>query len=257
MRIHYFLLVLLVGTVSAEVYKSVNEHGDVVYSDRAAKGSKKVTLPPLPSYAPQPQKISGKTATAKSQVVDYISFTILGPPHDSVVRNNLGDVEIRTRLQPALLTKQGHAIQYFLDGQASGELVQESSQKLGNLDRGEHRLSASVINANGTVLISTGEVLVHIKRTSKLHGDRVGTVTGNPGFITDNPNLVGDEDFEPYKIKDIVDNSADNTNDLDPEIAELPANPGFRNRNPNILSTNPNVISPNPGLINPPLPGEN
>jgi len=74
--------------------------------------------------------------------------------------------------------------------------------------------------------------------------------------MTDNPNLVGEEDFEPYRVKDIADFARDEDEPLDPDIAELPANPGYRNRNPNVLSPNPNIHSSNPNLINPPLPVE-
>ena len=79
-------------------------------------------------------------------------------------------------------------------------------------------------------------------------------MTDNPGYITDNPNLVGDDTFQPYQLKDIADFSDRAAENDDPDIAELPANPGYRNRNPNILSPNPNILSPNPNLINPPLP---
>ena len=82
-------------------------------------------------------------------------------------------------------------------------------------------------------------------------------MTENPGYITDNPNVVGDETFQPYMQKDIADFSGNAANNVDPDVAEQPVNPGYRNRNPNILSPNPNIISPNPYLINPPQPREN
>jgi hypothetical protein len=104
--------------------------------------------------------------------------------------------------------------------------------------------------------VATDEVTVYVKRASKLHGNKQGSVTDNPGNITSNPNIVGDETFQPYQNQDIADFSATATDDVDESLAEQPANPGFRNRNPNILSPNPNFLSPNPNLINPPQPKE-
>ena len=256
MRVPVILLLIIAVTARAEVYKSINADGEVVYSDRPTQGAERVKMPALPSYTPRPLRTPGRSAPALEQQLQYERFSITRPANDATIRNNLGTVEIATRLVPALLTALGHRIQYYLDGVAHGALHDSTTLTLSNVERGEHRLSVSVVDATGTVLISTAETTVFVKRASKLHGNRQGSVTDNPGYITDNPNLVGDEGFQPYLRRDIADFSGNAADDDDAELAEQPANPGFRNRNPNILSPNPNILSPNPNLINPPRPTE-
>ena len=254
MRVPVILLLIIAVTARAEVYKSINADGEVVYSDRPAQGAERVKMPALPSYTPRPVRTPGRSAPALEQQLLYERFTITSPANDATIRNNLGTVEIATRLEPALLTSLGHRIQYYLNGMAHAALHDSTTLTLSNVDRGEQRLSASVVDAAGSVLISTAETTVFVKRASKLHGNRQGSVTDNPGYITDNPNLAGDESFQPYLRKDIADFSGNAADNDDPDAAEQPANPGFRNRNPNILSPNPNIHSPNPYLINPPQP---
>ena len=254
MRVIQILLLMVSAAVHAEVYKSINADGEVVYSDQPGRGAERVQMPALPSYTPQPVRTLSRSTRPAVQQINYEHFTLSSPVNEATVRNNLGSVQIATALTPALMSSLGHSIQYYLDGVAYGAAIDSTTLTLTNVDRGEHRLSASVLDASGNVLISTSETTVFIKRNSKLHGDRQGSVTDNPGYMTENPNLVGDDNFEPYKLKDIADFSGRATDNDDPEIAEQPANPGFRNRNPNILSPNPNIISPNPNLINPPQP---
>jgi len=255
MRLTAILLLLVMAAAHAEVYKSVNADGEVVYSDRPSRGAERVIMPPLPSYTPPPSRTIERSSSTLEQP-HYESFALTSPASEATIRNNLGTVEITTVLTPALMTALGHGIQFNLDGVAYGAAIDSTTITLSNVNRGEHQLSASVVDAAGNVQIATGEVTVFVKRASKLHGSKQGSVTDNPGYITGNPNIVGDKDFQPYSYKDIADFSGTAADDDDADRAEQPANPGFRNRNPNILSPNPNFISPNPNLINPPQPTE-
>jgi hypothetical protein len=254
MRVLGILLVIFAAAAHGDIYKSINADGEVVYSDQSTQGAERVQVAPLPSYTPQVPRTLRRSAPVATETMSYESFRIIHPASEATIRNNLGTVAIETQLAPALMVPLGHRIQYYLDGVAHGTAADTASLTLSNVDRGEHRISASVVDAAGTVLISTTETTVFVKRASKLHGNRQGSVTDNPGYITDNPNLVGDDSFQPYRRKDIADFSGHAADDDDPEVSERLANPGFRNRNPNILNPNPNILSPNPNLINPPQP---
>jgi len=256
MRVIWILLLIATAAARADVYKSTNADGEVVYSDTPTRGAEHLKMPALPSYTPPPVRTISRPAHTLVQQITYERFTLSSPANEAIIRNNLGSVVMETVLTPALMSSLGHRIQYYLDGVAQGASIDAATLTLSNVDRGEHQLSASVLDATGKVLIATVETTVFVKRASKLHGDRQGSVTENPGYITDNPNIIGDETFQPYLRKDIADYSGQAADNDDPEVAEQPANPGFRNRNPNILSPNPNILSPNPNLINPPLPSE-
>lgn len=256
MRMIWILLLMATAAARAEVYRSIDANGEVVYSDRPTQGAERVKMPPLPSYTPPRARSIERSVPASKQQLRYKSFVITAPVNGTTIRNNPGTLEIETQLAPALMTAQGHRIQYYLNGVAHGAALDNTTLTLSNVDRGEQRLSAGVVDAAGTVLISTAETTVYVKRASKLHGDRQGSVTDNPGYITDNPNRIDADNFQPYMQKDIADFSGNAADNDDPEFAEQPANPGYRNRNPNILSPNPNIHSANPYLINPPQPTE-
>jgi hypothetical protein len=71
-------------------------------------------------------------------------------------------------LTPALQGRLKHRVQYFLNGEPYGTPIGKTSLTISNLDRGDYTLSASVVDADGTVLISTGDVVVYMKRHSVL-----------------------------------------------------------------------------------------
>lgn len=254
MRLTAILLLVVMAAARAEVYKSIDAHGEVVYSDQPSSGAERVKMPPLPSYTPQPPGTLDRFTSPAVEQQPYASFIMTSPVSEATIRNNLGTIVIETLLTPALMTPLGHAIRFYIDGVAHGAPIDTTTLTLNDVDRGEHQLSASVVDATGKVLIATAATTVFVKRASKLNGKRQGSVTDNPGYITANPNVVGDETFQPYLYKDISDFSGHAADNDDPDLAEQPANPGYRNRNPNILSPNPNIRTLNPNLINPPQP---
>jgi len=50
------LLMLVAGLVQADVYKSVNDKGEVVYSDKPTPGAKRMKLPPLQTLHNSPYR---------------------------------------------------------------------------------------------------------------------------------------------------------------------------------------------------------
>jgi hypothetical protein len=254
MRLTGILLFIFMAAARAEVYKSIDADGQVIYSDQPTRGAERVNMPPLPTYTPQTSGTVGRSKPVAAEQLHYESFTLTSPVSEATIRNNLGTIVIETLLTPALMTPLGHGIRFYIDGVAHGAPIDTTTLTLNDVDRGEHQLSASVVDATGKVLIATAATTVFVKRASKLNGSRQGSVTDNPGYITANPNVVGDETFQPYLYKDISDFSGHAADNDDPDLSEQPANPGYRNRNPNILSPNPNIRSQNPNLINPPQP---
>jgi len=225
------LLVLLTGPVQAEVYKSVNKNGEVVYSDTKTPGSERVRLPSLPTYKPPPIPAS-RAAGKASPVSDiYTAFSFLQPKNDAIVRNNLGIVQVQLTLSPSLEYKSNHRIQYYMDGKRHGPLVDKTAITLSNIDRGSHTLSASVYDEDGQELISTETITINVARRSELLGqDAIENFDPPPT----------DSDGEPIP----------NPEDINPNI--LTDNPNQLTRNPNVRTPNPNIRSPNPNIISPP-----
>ena len=229
MKYFILLLALVSAGVQAEVYKSTNEKGEVVYSDTPSRGAERVKLPTLPTYTAPPVAPSTSVDREPAKNGDYESFTFNKPNNDETVRNNLGIVMIETRLAPDLQTKLRHRIQFYLDGVPHGPRLDRTAATMSNLDRGEHTLSASVLDDDGKVLITTSNITVHIKRESRLQ-DEQATETDNPSSRTSNPNVLSDTPNQ------------------------LSTNPNVRTANPNVNSQTPNLRSTTPNIINPPAP---
>lgn len=229
MKKYIMLLALVTVVAQAEVYKSVNEKGEVVYSDTPSQGAERVKLPALPTYSAPPVPPAATATREPVQKALYESFAFNKPKNDETIRNNLGIVMIETRLVPALQTRSRHRVQFYVDGEPSGPPIDRTAFTISNIERGAHTLSASVLAKDGKVLVSTGDITIHVKRESRLH-DQQASETENPGNRTATPNLLTDTPNQ------------------------LSTNPNVRTTNPNIQTQTPNLRSTTPNIINPPAP---
>jgi len=164
------ILVLLACQAHAEVYKSINADGDVVYSDTPTQGAERLKMPALPTYTPPPVAAPSFTPKPAPEKSDYYkSFAFVSPTNEETIRNNLGILNIQVSLSPALLGRLRHRVQFFLNGEPYGTPVGNTSLTISNLDRGEYTLSATVVDTDGNTLISTGDIVVYMKRHSILN----------------------------------------------------------------------------------------
>jgi len=164
------LLILLAASVQADVYKSVNENGEIIYSDQPTPNSQRIKLPELPTYKAPPVPGFSSTQKTEPKVVNpYKSIKILDPENDATIRDNQGVVRVQVALDPPLMTKQGHKIQFYLNGEPHGMPVGTTSISFSNLDRGTYTLSTSVMNTEGVVLMSSSPVVFHLHRESMLN----------------------------------------------------------------------------------------
>lgn len=216
------MLLLFAGCLQAAVYKQVNENGEVVYSDKPAAGAEKMDLPQLPTYTPPPVPLV-RPADAPVESEVYKGLEIVKPADNSTIRNNLGIIEVQLRIEPALKVREKHRLQFYLDNQRYGPLVDKTAIMMSNIERGEHTLSASVFDADGNAVIASTPVTIHVKRESVLHDkDRL------------------EPPPEPGKLPPVR-----NPGNLVP-------NPNIRTQNPNIRTDNPNIRTPNSNITTPP-----
>ena len=170
MKLILILLALFTCQAHAAIYKSVNADGDVVYSDTQTQGAEKVQMPALPTYTPPPVPASSVAPPkAPEKEAFYKSFVIVSPANEETIRNNLGVVNIEAKLTPALQTRLKHRVQFYLNGEPYGTPVGKTSLTISNLDRGDYKLSAAVLDAEGNTQIATGDVILYMKRHSILN----------------------------------------------------------------------------------------
>ncbi len=223
---------LATGLAQAEIYKTISPNGEVIYTDKPSPQAEKVDLPGLSIYEPPAATAPSIPRVRRSHSVGrvgYEEFSIQEPKNGTVISNNLGIVDVSVALKPALKDKRKHRIQYILDKELYGPAMDKTTIRISNLVRGEHTLSANLVDEKNTVLISTGTVTFHIRRQS----------------VNQTVDVI-DDDLPPGELKDINEQNLVNPNyrTLNPNLRT--PNPNIRTPNSNILSNNPNVITPPP-----------
>ncbi len=163
------LLILLAASVHADVYKTVNEKGEVIYSDQPTPNAQRMKLPELPTYTAPPVPSLSSTPETVAVTSPYKSVRIIEPENDATIRDNQGVVRVQVVLDPPLITKQGHKIQFYLNGEPHGMPVGSTSISFSNLDRGTYTLSTSVMDTKGVVMMSSDPVVFHLHRESPLN----------------------------------------------------------------------------------------
>jgi len=165
------LLVLITGTVQAEIYKSQNEKGEWVYSDKPSPSAERMKLPPLSTYTP-PALQSAPARQEEAEDV-YKSMAFVEPENNATIRDNEGVVDASVRIEPLLKSQQGHKIQFYLDESPYGAPGVGLKLTLKNVERGSHVLSARVLNAEDAVVFSATPVTFHIHKQSLNQPNRV------------------------------------------------------------------------------------
>jgi len=153
--------------IFAQVYKHVDEKGNITYSDvPQKKGDKPISLPEPTTYKPDAPKSSidnDKNKSAIPKTIQYELVAITSPANDATVRSNSGDISVQISSNPAL---QGDSVYVvFLDG---SEIQRSSaaSLTLTNVDRGSHTVSVEIQDSNDQVLVASEPVTFHLFRHS-------------------------------------------------------------------------------------------
>lgn len=189
LRMTFFavLLMTLAFPLMAQVYKVVDENGNVSYTDQPpGDGSKPIKLAPIsvieaPEYEKAPEvENEGEEGDEKQPSLSYLrriykDFSIISPVQEESVWKPNGPVavawNVRTALQP------GMKVTLYLDG-AEHVTTVESIIPLSNLDRGEHILRAELKNSKNQVVATAPTVTFFVRQPNLYSTPRVGSGGG-------------------------------------------------------------------------------
>lgn len=154
--------------LSAQVYKHVDEEGNVTYSDAPQKkGDKPVSLPEPTTIKIQPApKLSigeGDVKPVQDKSINYDSVEIVSPANDESIRSNSGDITIQISSSPAL--QRNHLYVVLIDGNKAQESA-AGSVTLTNLDRGSHTVLIQIQDENEKTLATSSPITFHLLRAS-------------------------------------------------------------------------------------------
>lgn len=160
---------LACGSASAAVYKTVDEQGNVVYTDDPVGNGEPVKLPPLSTVPPPPARVPQASPSAEqtgAQAAPYEQLAVVKPAPDETLRDNTGDVQVQLSIKPGLDKEAGDRLQYFLDGQPQGAPTTADKTRFSNVNRGTHTVEAAVVDASGNELKRSDGVRFYLHRES-------------------------------------------------------------------------------------------
>ena len=150
--ISLLLLAVIDFAVAETVYKTVDENGNIIFTDKPSKDAEEIKLQKLQTIKnPNPAKHNPSPKQPKQESL-YKTFLVSSPADGAGLRSNNGNVSISLSLQPPL--RPGHKIIITMDGKEVSN-GSTSSVSLQNLDRGSHNITASVVDGDGKQMIST------------------------------------------------------------------------------------------------------
>lgn len=149
--------------VGAEVYRSVDKDGHVIFSDRPLGDDQPVNIGPTNSMQPAPSGVnpSSKPADAAAPAPAYQHVSITEPQDGGTVTNVAGNIVVRFELNPPL--REGDAVQLLIDGVPGGIPAEGGLLAPANA-RGDHQLELQVLDASGAVLATSAPVHVTVFR---------------------------------------------------------------------------------------------
>lgn len=165
MRLFITTLCLIFSlALTAEVYRSVDKNGNVVFTDQPSPDAELIELDELQTidapatgnfeYTPPPEKPAPR----------YSVVTITSPQNDVSIRDNAGNVTVNIAIQPNLHISDELVL--FMDGK---EIIlgKSTAKAFTGLDRGTHQMRAAIRDVDGRILQSSLSVIFHLQRQSK------------------------------------------------------------------------------------------
>ena len=165
---YFTLLLLLISlAVHAEVYRSVDKQGNVIFSDTATDDAEKIELQESYTYTP-PVIIDladdePSLPLIEIAVPDY-TVIITSPSQNETIRENAGNITINSSITPSVNTDRGDKLIFSIDGKLKSAAQDATSYTFTNVDRGSHIAVVSVVDKTGKVIKASKSVLFHLQR---------------------------------------------------------------------------------------------
>jgi hypothetical protein len=157
-------------SAAAEIYKTVDANGNVVFTDIAPidrsgqAPAQEVNVQPINSYEPPPS-VQSSNAQSSAPVPSYYSqLDVVSPTEDETIRDNAGNVQIQVAISPPL--RSDHRLLLVLDGTPTDVEAVNGVFELSNVDRGTHTAGARAVDRQGNVLIESNPTTFNLMRVS-------------------------------------------------------------------------------------------
>ena len=163
------VLAVVAAPTWAQIYKSTDEDGNVVFTDTPppdAPATQQVELQRT-NTAPPPPDLPRVSADSndKPEAAAIPKAIITAPANDTTFPvGYTGNFSVSAHVDPPL--SRGEGLRLTVDGEPQGGPQASGFWDLNNVYRGTHNLVVEVVDADGEVLSSSEPVQVHVMRTS-------------------------------------------------------------------------------------------
>ena len=112
-------IIFYLPIIQGEVYKSVDEDGNIIFTDRPTTNSEEIKLKELKTtetVKPSSSSSSRNNRGENNEDHSYEKIVVSNPENGSSVRSNSGNVTISVLVKPSL--RSGHKILITMDGKS-------------------------------------------------------------------------------------------------------------------------------------------
>jgi hypothetical protein len=154
-----------VSPSESPIYKTVQDDGTVIYSDRAVSGSTSVSLLGTSVIMSSPataQPVATQASNTLAPVIEY-RVAVLSPLPEATIRDNLGRLDILVEVIPKKTGKFQLVINnQIVKTQSKGKFVLE------NVARGAHSIEVHFFDNSGKILASSKPQSLFMHQASAL-----------------------------------------------------------------------------------------
>lgn len=164
------LMVALASAAHAEIYRHVDEHGNVTYSDEPIDGGETVDVKPVTTITlPKPETVNEPDQlreTVEEEGAAYESVSFSHPENNQAFYSGGGKVTFEVTSSPGL--QAGHKYEVTLDGQPVGQ-TETGQITVDNVFRGTHKATVHIVDENGVQVKSGAPISFTVHRPSVLN----------------------------------------------------------------------------------------
>lgn len=195
--------VFIPAVAVGDIYRHVDEDGNVSYSDEPRDDGERVNVEDSGSSVEfrtpdMPEPVTNREESETDDESRFPDLRIVKPEDEGTVRDNQGLVDVRAAIDKRL--PQGYRFQFLLDGSPEGESTQSPQTQLTGVNRGEHTVQVRIVDPGGTSVAESEAVTFYMHQASRLTGgeraqpgsqDAGGAGGINPTPSEGNPALPG------------------------------------------------------------------
>lgn len=171
-----FMIAAAAPASATDIYKTVDENGQVIYTDRPPTPDaepislRELSVVEAPSYAPPQRERAEQQPDDQMSINElrlmYRDFKLVSPAPE---QNFWGTGQVATIAWDAgAPLETGMSVVFFVNGEAVTDATTSSTFNTEPMDRGEHTARVDLLGPNNQVVASAGPVTFFVKQNSRL-----------------------------------------------------------------------------------------